>query len=272
MIPLSHPTRIIEADKTRGVFEIDALYPGYGVTIGTALRRVLLSSLAGAAVTQVKIKNAPHEFSAIPGVMEDMIQLILNLKQMRFRSFSEEPQTAILSVKGEKEVKGSDFKFPSQVELINKDVPIATLTDKNAELEMEIQIEQGIGYVPAEMLKKGKNEIGTIALDAIFTPIRKVNYSVSNTRVGDRTDYNKVTLEVVTDGSVAPQEAFRQAVEILLKQFEIVLAGVPAPVKSKGKREVGDRETDTDAPEDKPKKKTARAKNTAIAKKKKASS
>ncbi|MBI1971651.1 MAG: DNA-directed RNA polymerase subunit alpha, partial [Candidatus Wildermuthbacteria bacterium] len=140
MIPLSKPATVVEKKGSKAIFEIEALYPGYGVTLGNALRRVLLSSLEGAAVTKVKMKNASHEFTTIEGVQEDVISILLNIKQMRFKFFATEPQTASLKVKGEKEIKGSDFELPPQLELVNKDIHIATLTSKQAELEMEIQV------------------------------------------------------------------------------------------------------------------------------------
>ncbi|MBZ9569378.1 DNA-directed RNA polymerase subunit alpha [Patescibacteria group bacterium] len=219
MIPLPLPPKIIEKKGNRASFKIEALYPGYGVTIGNSLRRVLLSSLSGAAVTQVKIKGAQHEFSTISGAREDVISILLNLKQLRFKIYTDESQKATLKIKGEKEVKGADFKLPSQVELVNKNVPIATLTNKNAELEMEIQIEKGIGYLPVERRKKGKLEIGVIALDAIFTPVRRVACRVENMRVGERTDFDRLILEIETDGTITPEEAFFRALEILTQHF-----------------------------------------------------
>ena len=221
MIPLSLQPKIIEKKENRVLFEIEALYPGYGVTIGNSLRRVLISSLSGAAVTQVKIKGVSHEFSTIPGVLEDVVSIILNLKQLRFRIFSDEPQKATLKIKSEKEVRGSDFKFPAQVELINKNAHIATLTDKKTELEMEIQIEKGVGYQPAEVRKKEKLETGVIALDAIFTPVKIVSYKIENMRVGERTDFDRLFLEIETDGTISPEEAFFQASEILVKHFSL---------------------------------------------------
>jgi DNA-directed RNA polymerase subunit alpha len=221
VIPLPLQPKIIEKKGNKAVFEIEALYPGYGVTIGNSLRRVLLSSLSGAAVTQMKIKGVPHEFSTIPGVLEDVIQIMLNLKQLRFKIYTQEPQRAILKVKGEKEVKGSDFEIPAQLELVNKDCHIATLTDKKASLEMEIQVEKGIGYLPRENRKKEKLEIGTIPIDAIFTPIRKVAFRVENMRVGERTDFDKLFLEIETDGTISPETAFSQAAEILVKHFSL---------------------------------------------------
>jgi len=222
MILLSKPTKVLEKKENKGIFEIEALYPGYGVTVGNSLRRVLLSSLEGAAITQVKIKGVPHEFSTIDGVKEDVITIILNLKKLRFQMYSDEPQQATLKVKGEREVGGSDFKFPSAIALISKDIPIAHLTSKAAELEMEIQIEKGVGYVPAEDRKKQKEEIGIISLDAIFTPIQKVSYRVEHMRVGDRTNFDRLILEIETDGTVDPEEVLYKAANILVEQYSIV--------------------------------------------------
>lgn len=222
MIPLPLQPKIIKKEGNKAVFEIEALYPGYGVTVGNSLRRVLLSSLEGAAVAQMKIKNVPHEFSVIPGVLEDAILIMLNLKQLRFHTFSDEPQKAKLSVKGEREVKGSDFELPAQVELLNKNTHIATLTAKSAALEMEILIEKGIGYLPREARKKEKLEVGMIPLDAIFTPLRRVSLKVENMRVGERTDFDKLFLEIETDGTVTPEEAFFKASEILVDHFSLL--------------------------------------------------
>ncbi len=221
MVSLPKQPKVIEKKDNKAVFEIEALYPGYGVTVGNSLRRVLLSSLPGAAVTQVKIKGVSHEFSTIPGVLEDVIFIMLNLKQMRFRVFSDEPQKASLKIKGEKKVKGSDFKFSPQVELVNKDIHIATLSAKNAELEIEIEINKGLGYQPKETRKKEKSEIGVILMDSIFTPIRRVTYRTENMRVGDRTDFDRLFLEVETDGTIKPEQAFAKASETLLKHFSL---------------------------------------------------
>lgn len=223
MIKLPNLPKIIKKEGNKAVFEIEPLYPGYGVTVGNSLRRVLFSSLEGSAVTQMKIKNLSHEFSTIPGVLEDVIMIMLNLKQLRFKFFSDEPQKATLKIKGEKEIKASDFKFPAQVEIVNKNCHIATLTSKSAELEMEIQIEKGIGYSSREERQKEKLEIGAIAVDAIFTPIKKVNYKVENMRVGKRTDYDRLFLEIETDGIITPQEAFWQAAEILVSHFSLLV-------------------------------------------------
>ena len=221
MLSLPLKPKIIEKKGNRAVFEIEALYPGYGMTIGNSLRRVLLSSLPGAAISQVKIKGVQHEFSTISGVLEDVINILLNLKQLRFKFFGKEPQVATLKVKGEKEVKGSDFKFPPQVELVNKDTHIATLTSKNAQLDIEAQIEKGLGYESVERRKKEKVGVGIILLDSIFTPMKRVSYRVENMRVGERTDFDRLRVEIETDGTISPEEAFSQACEILVKHFSL---------------------------------------------------
>jgi len=223
MIPLPLVPKLVERKgKNKAIFEIKALYPGYGVTIGNSLRRVLFSSLSGAAITQVKIKDVAHEFSTIPGVLEDVIYILLNLKKLRFKMYTDEPQKAVLKAKGEKELKASDFKFPTQVDIVNKDAHIATLTSKDAELEMEVQIEKGVGYDPIERRKREKLEIGAIALDAIFTPIRKVACKVENVRVGRRTDFDKLILEIETDGTIIPEDALSKASGILVKHFSLL--------------------------------------------------
>jgi len=237
MISLPYAPKILKKEGDKAVFEIEALYPGYGVTVGNSLRRVLLSSLEGAAVTQVRIKNVSHEFTTIPGVLEDVILLMMNLKQMRFKVISSDPQKAILKVKGEKKVKGSDFAFPSQVELINKDCPIATVNSKSAELEMEITIEKGTGYSTRESRKKEKTEIGAIPLDAIFTPIKRVSYKVENMRVGDRTDFDRLFLEIETDGTLSPESAFTKASEIIISHFSMLSDAFQAEVLSQEKSE-----------------------------------
>lgn len=227
MVPLPSSPKVIEKKGNRAVFEIEGLYPGYGVTIGNALRRALLSSLEGAAITQVKIKGVQHEFSTIPGVLEDVLKIILNLKQVRCRLYGEEPQRIEIHAKGEKEVRGGDFITPTQVEIVSKDTHIATLTAKNAALDLEALVEKGLGYQSVEMRKKEKLEIGTIMLDAIFTPIRRVAFRVENMRVGERTDYDRLFLEVETDGTITPENAVGVASEILAKHFDLVQAAFP---------------------------------------------
>jgi len=226
MILLPKAPKVLNKDKTNNSarFEIEALYPGYGITIGNSLRRVILSSLPGAAITQAKIKGVQHEFSTISGVLEDVVTIIMNLKQLRFKIYSDEPQKATLKVKGEKKIKASDFQFSSQVELVNKSSHIASLTDKKSELDIEIQIKKGVGYEPVERRKKqGKLEIGAIPIDAIFTPIKRVNYKVENMRVGERTDFDRLYLDIVTDGTITPEEAFWQSSKILVDHFSLFI-------------------------------------------------
>jgi len=223
MIPLPLKPKIVKSEKNKAIFEIEALYPGYGVTIGNSMRRILLSSLEGAAVTQVKIKNVSHEFSTIAGVMEDVVTIILNLKQLRFKLFGEVSQRAVLKVRGEKKVTGSDFDLPSQLELANPDCQIATLTSKSAELEMEILVEKGIGYLSRDVRKKGEElGVGLIPVDAIFTPIKRVGFRVENMRVGERTDFDRLFLEIETDGIITPESAFFRAAEILVQHFSLL--------------------------------------------------
>jgi len=210
-------------DANTELVEIDSLYPGYGVTLGNALRRVLLSSLPGASITEIKIKGVDHEFSTIKGVKEDVVEILINLKKVRFKLHGDEQQKATLKVSGEKEAYSKEIKTPSQLELVTPDILIATLTDKKAELEIELKVEKGLGYIPVELRKMEKLEIGNIALDAIFTPVKKVNFEVENMRVGDRTDFNKLKVLIETDGSIAPKEAFVDALKILVGQFSEVL-------------------------------------------------
>jgi DNA-directed RNA polymerase subunit alpha len=210
-------------DTNTKLVEIDSLYPGYGVTLGNALRRVLLSSLPGASITEIKIKGVDHEFSTIKGIKEDVVEILINLKKVRFKLHGDESQKATLKVSGEKEAYSKEIKTPSQLELVTPDVLIATLTDKKAELEIELKVEKGLGYIPVELRKMEKLEIGNIALDAIFTPVKKVNFEVENVRVGDRTDFNKLKVLIETDGSIAPKEAFIDALKILVGQFSEVL-------------------------------------------------
>lgn len=219
-INLPQNPKVVKTEGNRAIFEIEGLYPGYGVTLGNALRRVLLSSLPGAAVTGVKIKGVQHEFSTLPHVLEDAIEIILNLRQVRFKLYTNETVKLFLNAKGEKEIKAKDIKTTSDVEIINPETHIATLTDKKAELEIEIEVDKGFGFVAVETRHKEKLEIGLIAVDAIFSPIRKVNFEVENMRMGDRTDFNRLRLDIETDGSLAPEEAFKKASEILVEQFK----------------------------------------------------
>ena len=227
-ISLPQKPKYTALSESQGTFEIHGCYPGYGPTLGNALRRVLLSSLEGSAIRSVKIEGATHEFSTLPGVMQDVVQIILNLKKLRFRMQGDEAIKLTLHVKGEGDVTAKSFKTNSDIEVVNPEQLIATITDKKTELIMEIEIDKGVGYIPVEQQERESKEIGVIAIDAIYTPIRRVNYDVENMRVGKRTDFDKVTLEVVTDGSISPQEAFAKATAILVEQYS-ALAGLETP-------------------------------------------
>ena len=218
-ITLPQKPKYSKTGENSGKFEILGCYPGYGTTLGNALRRVLLSSLGGAAITSVKIKGASHEFSTIPGVLEDVVQIILNLKKIRFTMDTEEPIKITLSSKGEGKVTAKSIKCPSDIKVVNGDQIIATITDKKTEFEMEMEVGKGLGYVPVEQQLRENKEIGVIAIDAIYTPIRRVNYLIEDMRVGKRTDFNKITLDIETDGSITPEEAFKKSIEILVNQF-----------------------------------------------------
>lgn len=233
------PKLIEKPSENRAIFEIEELYPGYGLTVGNALRRTMLSSLPGAAIISVKIKGVSHEFSTIPGVMEDMVELILNLKQVRFKVHGDEPQTVSLKIKGEKEVRGKDIVSPTQVEVVNPGVHIATLTSRDAVLEMEMQVEKGLGYSAVESRKREKQEIGGMSIDAIFTPIRKINYEVENMRVGDRTDYNRLVLDIETDGTVTPEEALEYAANLLIEHYKIIASPIRKIAKKESAKEAG---------------------------------
>lgn len=216
--------KTVSEDARRGVFEIEGLYAGYGLTLGNALRRALLSSLPGAAVTYVKLKNVPHEFTTLPGMKEDIVEFTLNLKKLRFRMHTDEPQTLLLKTKGEATVSGGDIKLNSEIELINPEEEIATLTDKNAALEAEVTVERGLGYSAVEARKAEKLSIGLIGIDAFFSPVQKVNFQVENMRVGERTDYNRLILDIETDGTVSPSSALHKTASILKDHFEKIYA------------------------------------------------
>lgn len=222
MLTLPEQVKILKKDGNRTVFEISPLMPGYGATIANPLRRVIISSMEGAAVTSIKIKGVDHEFSNLPGVMEDVIEIILNVKKLRFKLYGEGPVKLTLEAKGEKEITGKDIKLSSDIKLINKDQHIATITDKKTEFSMELEVEKGIGYIPVEQRQKEKLAIGVIAVDAIFSPVKLVNFSVENIRVGNRIDFNKITIEIETDGSIEPEETLYKAANILNDHFKII--------------------------------------------------
>ncbi|MCL5733646.1 MAG: DNA-directed RNA polymerase subunit alpha [Patescibacteria group bacterium] len=219
---LSNTVKIktISENATSGVFEIEGLYTGYGLTIGNALRRTLLSSLPGAAVTQIKIKNVPHEFTTLPGVKEDFVEVSLNFKNLRFRLYSDEPQVLTLKAKGEKVITGADIQLNSQINIINPEAVIATLTSKSASFDAEITVERGLGYSAVETRKVVKLPIGTIMVDAFFSPVKRVNYEVENMRVGESTTYNRLKVDIETDGSISPSAAMHKASNILKDHFE----------------------------------------------------
>lgn len=202
-----------------GNFEIEGLYTGYGLTLGNALRRVLISSLPGAAITRIRVKGVNHEFSTLHGMSEDVVELTLNLKQVRFRLHSDEPQILILKVKGEKDVTAHDIETNAQVEVVNPSVHIGRLTAKTADLDIELTVERGLGYMPVEALRAEKLPIGVIALDAIFTPVTLVTFVVENMRIGDRTDYNRLKLHIVTDGTITPSSALAASCAILESHY-----------------------------------------------------
>jgi DNA-directed RNA polymerase subunit alpha len=241
-VALPSKPRVVKEEENSALFEIDGLFPGYGHTLGNSLRRIILSSLTGAAITQVKIDGVPHEFSTIDGVMEDVVTIILKLKRVRFSVTGNEPQTLTLSVKGERVVTAGDITTTGQVEVLNPEQHIATLTSKGAELSIEILVEKGLGYSPREAREEGKAEIGTIRLDATFTPIRRVNYEVENMRVGDRTDFNRLRMFIETDGAVTPREALERSIEIMIHQLKAVVG-----FKELHEDEVVDEHTDEDA-------------------------
>lgn len=222
-VSLPSKPRIVKEEDFQGVYEIDGLYPGYGHTLGNSLRRIILSSLPGAAITHVKIDGVKHEFDTIDGVKEDVISILLNLKRVRLALHADGPITVNLKKSGAGQVTAGDIDAPTQVEILNPDQYIGEITAKNTELDMEITIERGLGYVAREVHQKEKVEIGTIALDAVFTPIRRANYEVENMRVGDRTDYNRLRMFIETDGTLTPREALEQAIEVMVHQLKAVI-------------------------------------------------
>lgn len=204
-----------------GVVTITPCQQGYGTTLGNALRRVLLSSLPGAAVESFKIKGVSHEFSAVPGVLEDVVEIMLNLKQLAALSHVEEPVTLLLTKKGKGEVKAGDFDKNSDVEIKNPDLKILTLT-KDMDFEMEITIGKGRGYVPVAEKTDKNVDLGTMLIDSLYTPIRDIGYAVENTRVGDVTDFEKLTLTIETNGTISPKAAVQQATKILIDHFTLI--------------------------------------------------
>ncbi|MDI3316667.1 MAG: DNA-directed RNA polymerase subunit alpha [Bacillota bacterium] len=210
----------LSEDGTYGRFVVEPLERGYGTTLGNSLRRVLLSSLPGAAVTTVRIEGVLHEFSTVPGVVEDVTDIVLNIKSLALRLFGDGPATIRVDARGPREVRGADILCPDNVEVVNGDQLIATLGE-GAHLEMEMTVEHGRGYVPGDRNKRPDQPIGVIAVDSIFTPIRRVNYRVEDTRVGQVTNYDRLILEVWTNGAVDPKSAVAQAASILQEQLDL---------------------------------------------------
>jgi len=222
-ILLPSKPKIVKEEDFKGIYEIDGLSPGYGYTLGNSLRRIILSSLPGTAITSVKIDGVAHEFSTIDGVKEDVIMILLNLKKVKIKLATDEPQEIKIKIKGIKEVKANDIEVPGQVEILNPEEHIASLTSKSSNLQMTMTVVKGLGYIPKEDLKKEKVEIGSIVLDAFFTPIRRVSYEVENMRVGDRTDFNRLRIFIETDGTILPREALENSIMIMIKQLKAVV-------------------------------------------------
>jgi len=214
--------RVVLEEGNKGVFEIDGLYPGYGHTLGNSLRRIILSSLPGASITSIKIEGVNHEFQTLEGIKEDVIVMILNLKKTRFKMISDEPQVVTLSVKGPKEVTAENIKTNGQVEVLNPELHIAEVTGK-INLNIEMRIEKGLGFISKEAFQKEKVDIGVIAVDAIFTPIRRVSYEVENMRVGDKTNHNRLRISIETDGTLTPREALSRSIEIMINQLKAII-------------------------------------------------
>lgn len=219
-------------EEHRSLFTISPCYPGYGTTLGNALRRVLLSSLSGAAITAVHIKGVDHEFSTIPHVKEDVVDILLNLKKIRLKIFSDEAVSLKLSVSGKKKVTAKDFEKNSDMEIATPDCSIATLTDAAAKLEITVSAQKGRGYIPVEARENEKLDVGYMALDAVYTPIRNVNFKTEHVRVEQMTNYDKLLLDVTTDGTVTPEEAVVQACKILVDHFSLISHSASAQTES----------------------------------------
>jgi len=212
--------RKLETSANYGKFDIEPLEPGFGTTLGNTLRRVLLSSLWGAAVTSIQIDGVAHEFTAIPHVKEDVTEVVLNLKKLCLKSFTEDPVTLLLDVKGPAEVRASHIQSSSDVEIVNPDLYICTLAAKG-HLRMELNVEKGKGYVPAEKNKREGQPIGVIPIDAIFSPVEKANFTVEKTRVGQSTDYDRLLIEVWTDGTMSPEQAVSHAARLFTEHLRL---------------------------------------------------
>lgn len=245
MIQITLPEKIDIKDLKDNHYQvvIEPFFPGFGVTVANSLRRVLLSSLEGAAVTSFKVEGAQHEFDSVEGVKEDLVEIMLNLKQLRLKSFSDEPIKLTIDVKGEKVVTAADIKKNSDVEIMNPELVIATITDKNTKFAMEITVEKGRGYVTVEQRDDSKKlEISNVAIDSSFSPVLNVGYKIDNVRVGEMTNYERVTMDLVTDGTIDAAEAISRAAKILEDHFGLFI------------RNNNSSEEAVEMPEEKPKK------------------
>ena len=259
-----------------GVITIEPLFPGYGMTLGNSLRRVLLSSLPGAAVTAVKIKGASHEFMAIPNVKEDVLEMVLNFKQLRMKIFTEEEIRLELKVSGKKAVTAADITQDSRVEIKNPELVLANITDAKGSLEVEIIVKSGRGYKMTEGSKRANKEVGFLEIDSIFSPVTIVSINVDNARVGKMTNWDKLLLNVKTDGTVSPEEAFNEAIKILVDQFSALMPGAldveeeveeEPVVEEVDSEEVVEEKVEEKVEDDAPKKKEAKKAKTKKAKK-----
>ncbi len=233
-IVLPSKPKVISEEGFSGVYEIDGLYPGYGHTLGNSLRRIILSSLPGASITQIKIDGVEHEFSTIQGIKEDVIAILLNLKRVRMRITSNEPVKMSLKAKGPKTITAGDIETPGQIEILNGEQEICTLADAKSSIDMELTVERGIGYMSREVIQKTRMDIGALALDAVFTPIRRASYEVEQMRVGDRTDFNRLRLFIETDGTLTPKEALEKSIELMINQLKAIVGfkeEEPLPVR-----------------------------------------
>ncbi len=222
-IVLPSKLKVVEENAIHGIYEIEGLHPGYGYTLGNSLRRIILSSLPGAAITAVKIEGADHEFTSIPGIKEDVLMIILNLKKVRFKMSVEGPVEFQFTVKGPKAVTAKDITVPGGLEVLTPDQHLCEITDKSASFTVTLTVEKGMGFVPRESLRKEKVDIGTMAIDATFTPVRKASYEVEDMRVGDKTNYHKLRMAIETDGTIAPKEALEESIHIMLAQLRSIL-------------------------------------------------
>ncbi|HDQ16830.1 MAG TPA: DNA-directed RNA polymerase subunit alpha [Candidatus Vogelbacteria bacterium] len=214
---------VLSEDNYKGVYQIEGLYPGYGHTLGNSLRRIILSSLPGFAVTTLKIEGVDHEFSTLSGVKEDVVSIILNVKKLRFRVIGDEDRSVSINFSGLGKITAKDIQVPAGVEIIDPDSYIAEVTDKNTFFKAEMTLKKGLGYLPKEVIQKEKMDIGAIALDAIFTPVRRASYEVEQMRVGNRTDFNRLIISLETNGDTTPREALEKSITIMIEQLKSIV-------------------------------------------------